>query len=105
MFSYLGCKNNLYYVSDSKDSVIDAVIRLREYRLPRLNSNSYQIFVSNYISLRHNRGLNAFEEMMNSLLAVLGIKTKYVLSADLVSKITANTLSNKRRIVDYGDCQ
>lgn len=25
MFSYLGYKNNLYYVSDSKDSVVDAV--------------------------------------------------------------------------------
>lgn len=42
---------------------------------------------------------------MNSLLAILGINVKYKLSADLISKITANTLSSKRRIVDYGDCQ
>lgn len=25
MLSYLGCKNNLYYVSDSEDSSIDTV--------------------------------------------------------------------------------
>jgi hypothetical protein len=81
------------------------VIRLREYRLPKLNSNSYQIFASNYISLRYNKGLDVFEEMMNSLLAVLGIKVRYKLSVDLISKITASTLSSKRRIVDYGDCQ
>lgn len=72
------------------------IIRLREYGLPRLASSSYQIFASNYISLRHNKGLDVFEEMINSLLAILGIKTRYVLSADLISKITANSLNIKK---------
>lgn len=73
------------------------MIRLREYGLPKLNSSSYQIFASNYISLRHNKGLDIFEKMMNSLLVVLGIKTKYILSTDLINKITVNTLNDKRR--------
>lgn len=78
------------------------IIRLREYGLPKLNSSSYQIFASSYISLRHNKGLDIFEEMMNSLLAVLGVKTNYVLSADLINKITVNSLHIKRGVNNYG---
>lgn len=81
--------------SDSfKDIKLDShglrVIRIRDSKLPELNTNSIQIKAVNPINLRRYSGIKEFERLMNELLRILGISNTYVVDLNILEKLYDN---------------
>lgn len=73
------------------------MIRLREYGLPKLGSDSVQILATKPVRLNRFEGLDEFGRMMTELLRILGVDSNYVVDAELVKRLYDNSLLPGRR--------